>query len=284
MVWGSLPAMLARPLVLALTLIAAGMWSSPGAAQLTSRQAQSAWLRSESPRFEIHYQRALLPDLPRIVRSAEAAYDRISRRLNFVLGTKVPLVVFTPSGAMTREEVVEYAVSDHVAPQQPHRSRLVLPLPENEAQLDTRLLHEVTHVLMGEIILPRRSGDGGVPRWVHEGVARHMAGIWSDEDRRLMRDLVASGEIPALSQLTGRGEFATAHMNDVIGHAAFDYIESRWGATGMRRFLDALIVPRTDRTYNAVFELTPAEFDVAFREYVQRRFKLAQESRLFRNK
>ena len=35
---------------------------------------------------------------------------------------------------------------------------------------------------------------------------------------------------------------------------------------------DALIVPRVDRTYDAVFELTPAEFDAEFRRYVRERF------------
>jgi hypothetical protein len=61
-------------------------------------------------------------------------------------------------------------------------------------------------------------------------------------------------------------------VNDAIGHAAFDFIESRWGREGIRRFWDALIVPRVDRMYDAVFELTPAGFDAAFREYVERRF------------
>jgi hypothetical protein len=102
-----------------------------------------------------------------------------------------------------------------------------------------------------------------------------MVGMWLDDDTRLMRELVASGQVPALSELTGRGEFATAHLNDAIGQAAFDYIESRWGATSIRRFLNALIVPRVDTTYNAVFELTPADFDTAFRQYAERRFKPA---------
>jgi hypothetical protein len=260
--------MLERALV-ALILIAAGVGSSPG----TAAQPRSGpWLRHDSRRFEVHYQRALAGDLERVVRRAEAAYDRISGRLNFVLATRVPLIVFTPSGPMTREQVVEYSVSDDVAPPQPHRSRLVLLLPDNDAQLDTSLVHELTHLLMGEVILPGRSGDGDVPRWVHEGIASHMTGVWSDDDTRAMRELVASSGVPALSRLTGGGGFANPRLNEILGHAAFDYIERRWGPTSIRRFLDALIVPRVDRTYDAVFELTPADFDAAFRQYAQRQF------------
>jgi hypothetical protein len=164
-------------------------------------------------------------------------------------------------------------MSDRVAPQRPHRSRITIPLPESDAELDPMIVHELTHLLVSEIILPRRGGNGGVPRWVQEGIANYMVGIWSDDDERLMRELVASDKVPALSLLTGNGGFANARLNDAVGHAAFDCIESRWGGTSIRRFLNALIVPRVDKTYDSVFDLTPAEFDAAFRQYMERRFR-----------
>ena len=149
-----------------------------------------------------------------------------------------------------------YATSDQVAPPQPHRSRIVLPLREGDAELDPLIVHELTHLLVSEILLPGRGGDGGVPRWVQEGIASYMVGAWSDDDERLMRELVASGNVPALSQLTGGGGFANARLNDALGHVAFEYIESRWGPTSIRRFLNALNIPRVEKTYDAVFDLS----------------------------
>jgi hypothetical protein len=265
--------MLEPALVFALTLATSGVWSSPEATAAPFTQGQPAWQRTDSQHFEMHYVPALAPELDRVISSAERAYDLISRRLNFALPTKVPLVMFAPSGALTREQVVAYAISDQVAPQHPHRSRIVLPLREGDTRLDPLMAHELTHLLVSEIILPHAPGDGGVPRWVHEGIASYMADGWSDDDERLMRELVAAGKIPALSQLTGSGGFANPRLNDALGHVAFDYIESRWGSTSIRRFIDALIVPRVDKTYHAVFDLTPAEFDAAFREYAERRFR-----------
>jgi len=265
--------MLQRALVFALTLTTAGVWSSREAVAAPFTQGQSAWQRIESQHFEIHYLPAVARELDPVVRRAEAAYDRVSKRLSFVLATRVPLVIFAPSGSMTPEEVAAYASSDQVAPPQPHRSRIVLPLPEDDAQLDALMVHELTHLLMCEIILPGRGGDGGLPRWVHEGIATHMVGAWLDDDERLMRELVASGHVPALSQLSGTGRFANARLNDALGHAAFDYMENRWGPTSIRRFLNALIVPRVDKTYDAVFGLTPEEFDAAFGQYAERRFR-----------
>jgi hypothetical protein len=269
--------MLKRLLVFALTLISSGasftLEADSSAARQAKPQGHSRWLRSDSERFEIHYQPALAREVDRVVRSAEAAYDRVSNRLSFVLATKVPLIVFAASGPMTREEVAAFASSDQVTPPQPHRSRIVLPLPEDDRQLDALMVHELAHLLMCEIILPGRGGDGGLPRWVHEGIANHMVGAWSEDDERLMRELVAGARVPALSQLTGSGTFSNARLNDTLGHAAFDYIESRWGRAGIRGFLNALVVPRVDKTYDAVFELTPGQFDAAFRRHVERRFR-----------
>jgi hypothetical protein len=261
-----------QALMFALTLMTAAIWSPPQAATTGSRQGQSRWLRTESQHFEIHYVPALADEVDRAVRSAERAYDQISGRLDFVFGKKVPLVMFATTGPLTRDEVVAYAISDEVAPQRPHRSRMVLPLPERDGDLDALIVHELTHLLVGEIILPEQPGDGGLPRWVHEGIAHYMIGTWSEDHERLMRNLVASGNVPGLSQVSGSGGFADERLNDALGHAVFDYIESRWGRASIRRFVNALIVPRVDKTYDAVFDLTPAEFDAAFRQYAERRF------------
>lgn len=189
--------MFPRALVFALTLTTAGVWSSPELAAAPFPQGQSAWQRTESQHFEIHYLPAIARDLDRVTRSAERAYDRISGRLDVSLPIKVPLIMFVPSGTLTREQVMTYAASDQVAPQQPHRGRMVLPLRESDTRLDALMVHELTHLLVGEIILPHTPGDGGVPRWVQEGIASYMADSLSDDHERLMRELVAAGNVPA---------------------------------------------------------------------------------------
>jgi hypothetical protein len=260
-----------RGVALAVTLGAVAVSVVTGTAA-SMPQGRAPWLRTESPRFEVHYLPAQAADVDRVIASAERAYDRIGGRLRFAIATKVPVVLFAPGGPLSRDEVVAYGISDAVAPQHPHRSRMVVPLGEAGTDLDGLIRHELTHLLVGELLVPHAAGDGGVPDWIKEGIASYMAGDWPEDRERLLRELVAAGRVPALSHTAGDGGFANPRLNDALGHAAFDYIESRWGAAGIRRFLDALIVPRTTRTYDAVFELTPAEFDAAFRLHVERRF------------
>ena len=92
--------MFQRALGFALTLMTAGGWLSLGVATAQSQQSQSVWLRDDTQHFEIHYVPALAPELARVVRSAERAYARVSGRLNFVLASKVPLVLFESTGSM----------------------------------------------------------------------------------------------------------------------------------------------------------------------------------------
>jgi len=88
-----------------LTLTTAAMWQSVAAAAAAFQQGPSPWLRTESRRFEVHYQRGIAPDLDRVIRGAEAAYDRLSTRLTFVLDTKVPLIVLHRRARWTQDQV-----------------------------------------------------------------------------------------------------------------------------------------------------------------------------------
>ena len=59
-----------------------------------------------------------------------------------------------------------------------------------------------------------------------------------------------------------------------LGHAAFEFIESRWGKPGLRQFLFAL--RQTARTsgdpFASAFQITGVEFDQEFGRYLQERF------------
>src|SRR5262245_59894352 len=100
-----------------------------------------------------------------------------------------------------------------------------------------------------------------------------MAAVWSDDDARLMRELVASGAVPALSRLTGDGGVRERAPQRGVGARGVRLHREPMWTTSIRSFLIALIVPRVDRTYDAVFDLTPAQFDTAFRQYAEHQFK-----------
>ena len=61
-----------------------------------------------------------------------------------------------------------------------------------------------------------------------------------------------------------------------LGHAAFEFIESRWGKEGIRQFLFALrknVIGGGESAYEEAFKLKAEEFDEQFDKYLKDRFK-----------
>jgi hypothetical protein len=61
----------------------------------------------------------------------------------------------------------------------------------------------------------------------------------------------------------------------LLGHAAFDFVESRYGRDAIRQFPRELrrdLIDGAGDFYRGAFKTTPVEFDDAFRQYLQGRF------------
>jgi len=61
-----------------------------------------------------------------------------------------------------------------------------------------------------------------------------------------------------------------------LGHACFEFIESKWGKEGIRQFMFALrksVIGGGDSAYEEAFKLKPDEFDEQFDKYLKDRFK-----------
>ncbi len=61
-----------------------------------------------------------------------------------------------------------------------------------------------------------------------------------------------------------------------LGHAVFEFIESRWGKEGIRQYLFSLrksVIGGGEDAYMEAFKLTPEDFDLEFDKYLKDRFK-----------
>ncbi len=80
---------------------------------------------------------------------------------------------------------------------------------------------------------------------------------------------------PADERLPGQA-FVDGRLPYNLGHAAFEFIESRWGKEGLRQFLFALrksVIGGGESAYEEAFRLKPEEFDEQFDKYLKDRFK-----------
>ena len=231
------------------------------------------WYIYRTDHFEIYYYPALEPHLQRIASYAESAYQHISGELQHDLADRVPLVVFKTESEFQENNITPETPEGVLAFAEPERNRMVLPIDEPNDRLYALITHELTHIFEFNII-PRGLVSEGLPLWVDEGLAEYMTGDWIVSDRMEVRDAALTDNVPKMSRLYsaplgGRTPYA-------LGHATFEFIESRWGKEGLRTFLFALrksVLGSGETAYEEALKLKPEDFDDQFDRYLKERFK-----------
>jgi hypothetical protein len=234
-----------------------------------------AWHIYTTDHFEIYYYPEVKQHLERITSYAESAYSQVSADLKHDLAFKVPLVIYKTQSEFQQQNIEPTELPEGVlAFAEPYRDRMVLPIDEPSDALYRLITHELTHIFEFDII-PRSLLRRGLPLWVDEGLADHMTGYWNPFDLMTVRDAAISDTIPSMSDFQGQA-FVDGRLPYNLGHAAFEFIESRWGKEGLRQFLFALrknVIGGGESAYEEAFRLTAEEFDEQFEKYLKDRFK-----------
>ena len=238
------------------------------------------WHIYETDHFEIYYYPEMEEHLERIAGYAESAYQEVSARLRHDLAFVVPLIVFKTHSEFEQQNVFPGQSPEGVgAFAEPQRNRIVLPIDEGPDGLYRLITHELTHIFEFDII-PRGIIRQGVPLWVDEGLADFMAGVWRPLDIMMVRDVAVSDTVPSMTRFESYGGFASGRVVYNLGHAVFEFIESRWGDDGIRRFMFALrrsSVGGGGDAYEETFDLEAEEFDDEFKKYLDERFEPFRE-------
>ena len=114
-----------------------------------------------------------------------------------------------------------------------------MPMDEPPDLLYRLMVHELTHIFQFDII-PTSLIRGSTPLWVNEGMSDYMTGVWKPLDIMMVRDAAIADVIPPMSQLQGYGNLGNLRGIYNLGHAAFEFMEAKWGKEGVRQFVFAL--------------------------------------------
>jgi hypothetical protein len=234
------------------------------------------WQIYQTDHFEIYYYPEIEPHLERMAGYAESAYQHVSSELKHDLASKVPLILFQTSSEFFQQNVIPGAAQEGVgAFAEPSRNRILMPMDEPPDLLYRLMVHELTHVFQFDII-PMSLLRANMPLWIMEGMADYMTGVWRPLDIMTVRDAAVSDTVPKMSELQGYGRSGNPRLIYNLGHAAFEFMESRWGKEGVRQYIFALrksVIGGGDNAYEDAFQLSPDEWDQQFDRYLKERFK-----------
>ena len=233
------------------------------------------WNIYKTDHFEIYYYPEIEAQLERVTSYAESAYQQVSSDLKHDLAFKVPLVLYKTQSEFQQQNIEPGELPEGVlAFAEPYRDRMVLPIDQPSDSLYHLITHELTHIFEFDII-PRSLLHRSLPLWVDEGLSDYMTGYWQPFDLMTVRDAAIADIVPPMSDFEG-AQFTDGRTPYNLGHAAFEFIEAKWGKEGLRQFLFALrkaVIGGGESAYEEAFRLKPEEFDEQFDKYLKDRFK-----------
>ena len=255
-------AVLGAGVALAATVVVLSAASS-ATAQPTPANGENRRVR-QTDHFEVYYPPSLDLHADRIATEAERAYERVSGDLRHDLGFKVPIILFESGADLQRSQ--RSGAVDVPRPAADGTDRILFRVDVPADQWLGLVTHEVAHVFAFDI-LP----GNGTPAWISEGLAEYERNAWDPSDLVMLREAVRTSAVPRVTTLLS--DSVSERSAEVFGHAAFDFIESRWGKAGIRQFLLALRRSASGGgdPYEAAFRLPAVDFDRGFESYLRAR-------------
>jgi beta-lactamase regulating signal transducer with metallopeptidase domain len=226
----------------------------PGDAGL--RALAGEWQRMETGHFDILYTPDIAAGRERVARAAQRSYAAVSAALRHDLGPTRVTLVLVATRAMRDQVLASGLARPSPAPQ--------IPVALDTADLEADLRYELAHVFGAELL-----NRADLPRWMTEGLARHLRGDWDDDARAALALAVRTRAIPPLSTLEATHFPRDLFVHDLLAHAGYDFIDAHWGQEGVRSFIFALrALGAVGGPYDRAFGTTAGAFDRAFEAYL----------------
>lgn len=233
------------------------------------------WNVYRSPHFDVHYYLEEEPQLEELVSEAESAYLDLSRRLDHEIKFRIPLMLYRTHAEFEQTNIQTEEIGEYVgAFAEPFQNRMVVPIDTPSDKRFTTIRHELTHIFEFDILFAgslRRALRSNPPAWLMEGLASYLGDDEDSFDQMIIRDAVVNNEVPTLEQLR-YPEFLTYRF----GHAIFDFIETNYGAQGLRTFLfefrKVLLTTSPEKAFQDAFGLSADAFDRRFARFLRQRY------------
>ncbi|HVR28788.1 MAG TPA: hypothetical protein VMS86_04575 [Thermoanaerobaculia bacterium] len=255
--------------------------SAPAAAQFFDsfgknkiRYTKFDWRVYHAPHFDVYYYPEEEHLLEKVISLAESAYDDLSQELDFQIQQPTPLILYKTHTDFLQNNIIVNFIPEGVgAFATPNLFRMVMPIDLPDPELYGLIRHELTHIFQYHILFSGSLGKSltaAPPLWFMEGMASYYGQDETASDRMFLVDAVVNDLLPPITEANIGGFFAYRY-----GHAAFDFIEDRWGKDGLRDFLYEFrntLGARVGRAIERAFRVEPEDFDAEFRRWLRQKY------------
>jgi hypothetical protein len=199
--------------------------------------------------FDIYYYPLEAEAARMAARMAERWYARLSRTLDYEMGTRQPLILYASHPHFRQTNAVSGGIGEGTGGvTESFKRRIVLPFGASLEATNHVIGHELVHAFqfaMTGADVQRASLTGmpsalGLPLWFIEGMAEYLSlGPVDPHTAMWMREAAAREDLPTVDELDSPEYFPYRY-----GHAFWAYVAGRWGDGVVRTLLLAAADPR----------------------------------------
>ena len=169
---------------------------------------QLDWQVLKGPRVDVYYYPSEAKLAPLALAYAEQTYDVLALKFGHTVTSRVPLIIYASHADFEQTNILPFTppegllgVTDFL------KRRVTLPFRGNFAEFRHTLRHEMVHVFQISLLYDRyvrspRSAQIPLPLWFTEGLAEYWSAGEDARDEMILRDLVLSGRLPSLPELS----------------------------------------------------------------------------------
>ena len=189
------------------------------------------WHFIQSKHFDIYYAEDGRSHAEFTAEEAEAAYLKISDRLNWRLKSRVSIIVYNSHNDFQQTNVVDSYMFEGIGGvTELYKNRIVIPFDASNQEFKHVIHHELVHAFINDSVyggslknMVASSIKVHIPMWMNEGLAEYLSSGWDTNSEMWIRDLaINGGEFPQIRQLTG-------YMAYRGGQSVWNFITEKWG-------------------------------------------------------
>ncbi len=253
-----------------IVLILTGLASATVYGRNKVQTEDADWWEITSPHVIVYFTQDNEIPAESLLVFAEESVLELAGQFNYLPEQRIPIILYTSPSEFRQTNINPYEISQAVGGfTEFYKGRVVVPFTGYWSEFRHVIAHEINHAYIFDYL--HRSSlesiiNSQAPLWVMEGLAEYTSLGWDDASAAEFRDMVISGQVVSINELSRRYDYLVYREGQAIYHFIFE----RYGEDVFLRFVGSL---RTDggleKTIESVFGMTTAGLNEKFQEWAR---------------
>lgn len=251
-------------------LIIAGIASPTTYGRNKVQTENSIWWEITSPHVIVYFTQDNEIPAESLLAIAEGSVLELAEQFNYLPEKKIPIVLYTSPSEFRQTNINPYEISQAVGGfTEFFKGRVVVPFTGYWSEFRHVVAHEINHAYIFDYLYRHSLEDiiySRTPLWVMEGLAEYTSLGWDDASEAEFRDMVISGQVVSIGELSRRNDYLVYRE----GQAIYHFINVRYGEGKYLAFVGGLRGGGSlEKTVEDVFGMSISYLDEKFQEWTR---------------